>query len=46
MKNEILDWSLIVSGTVVCVALFGEDLFICVHEFVDFWAMVFKEWHE
>lgn len=46
MKNEILDGALIAAGTVVAVALFGEDLFLSVYEFVDFWASVIKEWHE
>ena len=34
------------AGTVVAVALFGEDLFLSVYEFVDFWTQVIKEWHE
>ena len=43
MKNEILDGAMLAAGTVVCVALFGEDLFICVYEFVEFWGLVIKE---
>ena len=46
MKGEMLEGSLLAAGTVVAVALFGEDLFLSVYEFVDFWTQVIKEWHE
>lgn len=43
MKNEILDGAMLAVASVVAVALFGEDLFLCVYEFVDFWSLVIKE---
>ena len=43
MKNEILDGAMLAVASVVAVALFGEDLFLCVYEFVEFWGLVIKE---
>ena len=43
MKGEIFEGAVLAAGAVVAVALFGEDLYLCVYEFVDFWALVIKE---
>lgn len=43
MKGEIFEGAVLAAGTVVAIALFGEDLFLSVYEFLDFWALVIKE---
>ena len=43
MKGEIFEGAVLAAGTVVAIALFGEDIFICVYEFVEFWGLVIKE---
>ena len=35
MKGEIFEGAVLAAGTVVAIALFGEDIFICVYDLLS-----------
>ena len=38
MKGELLEWPLIICGTIVLIALFGADLQYSITLLISFWS--------